>query len=189
MSTERTVYRRVLRRETHSSRAGAAITVAVCLIILLAAAGAGCVFLIMHLPTIAALQGAFQELSRFRPAVRYPVLSGGIVVAVLGVIVLVLGLMPGRKARRRLASERAAVVVDDSVIANAIADRVSSAVGADRRHVRVTVGRRRAAVRIVPTSGVPVSTRAVAEASTAEAAEYGLSRRPRVHVAESGTVS
>lgn len=188
MSAERSVYRRVLRRETHSSRAGAAITIAVCLILLLAAAGVGCVFLIAHLPTLAALQGVLQQASRLRPAFRYPVLGGGIVLAVFGVIVLVLGLSPGRKARRRLASERAAVVMDDSVIANAIADQVSSAAGAERSRVKVTVGRRRADVRIVPTSGVPASMEAATEASAAEAARYGLSR-PRVRISEQGAVS
>jgi len=189
MSSERAVYRRVLRRETHSSRAGAAITVAVCLILLLIAAGAGCVFLILHLPTVAVLEEVFAELGRFRPAVRYPVLGGGIVLAVLGLIVLVLGIVPGRKARRQLASERTAVVVDDTVIANAIADRVSSAAGADRGRVKVTVGRRRADVRIVPTSGVPVSMAAATDAAGTEAAGYGLSGHPRVRIAEHGAVS
>lgn len=188
MSSERAVYRRILRRETHSSRAGAAITVAVVLILALAAAGAGCVVLITHLPTLAVLQATLSDIAGFRAAFRFPVLGAGILAALLGLIVLLIGLLPGRKARRRLPSERAAVVVDENVIANSVADRVSRETGADRRQVKTIVDRRRVRVRVVPTSGIPVSRDAVAEAARAGGEEFGLTRRPRVTLAEQGVV-
>jgi len=188
VSSERAVYRRVLRRETHSSRAGAAITVATFLILLLAAAATGCVFLILHLPTLAVVQATLSDITSFRAALRYPVLGSGILAAVLGLIILMIGILPGRKARRRLPSERAAVVVDENVIADSVADRVSRDSGADRGRVKVVADRRRVRVRIVPTSGIPLSVETATEAARAESAQYGLKRRPRVVVAENGTV-
>ncbi len=188
MSSERSVHRRVLRRETHSSRAGAAITVAVCLILLFAAVGAACVYLVVHPATATAVQAGFSELARFRSALRPGVLVGGVVTALLGLIVILLGVTPGRKARRRLASDRSAIVVDDKVIANALAARAASVAGVAPGQAKVIVGRRRVAVRLVPTSGTSLDTKAVADAVAQNADAYGLTRAPRVHVAENGVV-
>lgn len=188
MTAERSVYRRALRRETHSSRAGAAIAVAVCLILALAAAGAACVSLVVDPSAAAALHAGFAEAPAFAPAVRYPVLFGGCVGIVLGLAVLLLGMLPGRRARRVLGSDRAAIVVDDRVIANALAARAARAAGTETRQLDVRIGRRRAAVRVVPSSGVAVDVAAVREAAVRDAAVYGLIREPRITVAESGEV-
>ncbi len=188
MSSERSVYRRVLRRETHSSRAGAAITVAICLVVLLLAAGVACVYLIAHLPAAAVVHGAFVELAGFRSAVRYPVLIGGVIASVLGIVVLLAGVLPGRKSRRRLASDRCAVVIDDDVLANTIADQVAGATGLETRQVRVTVERTRARIRIVPTSGAGIDTPTVLDTAERVSTTYGLTRKPRLTVSEKGVV-
>lgn len=184
------VQRRVLRRELHSSRAGAAITVAVILILLLAALGALCVLLALRSPLVSGvpdgLRAALAQLAGSAPPAS--VLAGGVLAAILGILLVLIGATPGRRRRRALPSERAAVVADDAVIANALAAEAASVAGVERGQVRVIVDRRRATARIVPTSGSDLDTDAVREALGRNAPAYGLARPARVVVADEGRV-
>jgi hypothetical protein len=190
MNTEQAVYRRVMRRELYSSRAGAAITVAVALILLLAALGTVCVLLVVHAAVVSGVPAGLSDAARFGPELRAPVVVGGTAAGVLGIVLIVLGVRPGRRARRPIHDgvDRTVAVVDDRVIANALAARAVSAASVPPGQLKVTVGRRRAVARVVPTSGTTVDAQAVADALTFDAARYGLSRAPRVIVAEQGLV-
>lgn len=188
MSAEQSVYRRVLRRETHSSRAAAAIAVAVCLIVVLAAAGTACVLTVLHAPAAPLLRTGFSQAAALRPELRPPVLIAGLVALVLGVVVVLTGILPGRRPRRRLESGRSVVVIDDSAIADTLAARVATTARVTPGQVRTVVARRRVIVRVVPTSGAAVDVAAVTDSLALQGAEYGLTREPRVLVAEHGTV-
>lgn len=190
MNTEQAVYRRVLRRELHSSCAGAAIAVAVVLILLLAAAGTVCVLLAVRAAVVSGVPAGLSDAARFGPGPRSAATAAGAVAAVLGIVLIVLGVRPGRKARRPMtgSTDRTAAVVDDRVIANAFAAHAASAAGVAPGQLKVIVGRRRVIARVVPTSGTIVDTRTVEDALRRDADRYGLSRAPRVVLARRGVV-
>ncbi len=188
MTEQQMVYRRILRRETHSSRAGAAIVVAVILILLCLAVGAGVVWLAIDPGLRDAMHSWSSGLAGdgFAPP---PLLAGGAIVAILGLWLVLLALLPGRRARQGRIAGRVALLADDEVTANAIADRVARRLGVDRGQVRVTVARRAAAVQITPVSGVPVDQQAAARAVDEVADGLGLSLVPRITVADHGVLA
>lgn len=185
MNAEQTVYRRVVRRDLHSSRAAPAILLAVLLILACAALGTVCVLLALRGPASAALLDTLRSWS----ASRYVRLGVGALAVILGLWWVLAGILPGRRPRRSIPSERAAVVVDDRAIANFLAVQAASAAGVAPGQVRVVIGRRRATARIVPTSGVRTDVSAVREALAPDSAGYGLTRAPRVLIARNGSVN
>lgn len=188
MSDEQTLYRRVLRRETHSSRAGAAITVAAVLVLLCVAAGAGAIWLVID---SAARDSVFSATSGFEPdaAVAPMTAVAGGVVALLGLWLLLLGVLPGRKARHGRTAGRVAVVTDDGVAADVIADKVAKSLSTKRDLVSVTVGRRNAVVTVTPVSGVPVDEEAARQAASDAASSLGRPLSPRIDVASRGVIA
>ncbi|MBF4574351.1 hypothetical protein ITJ64_17710 [Herbiconiux sp. VKM Ac-1786] len=190
MSTA-SVRRRVTRRELHSPRSTAAIVVAVLLVLALAWVGTEIVIALLGLPAL-----LVAPADMFASAVNLPEAPAGIVVAagavavVLGLVLIVLGLAPGRRPRHVLETERAATVVDNEVVASALARHASLAADVDPDHTTVSVSKRVAVVDLVPTSGVPVDRADVTEAVDRELAGYGLRQKvsSRVRVRENGKV-
>ena len=181
--TEDGVYRRLLRRETHRSRTVAAALVSVAIV--LVAAG---VVVLWALPQAADARGAVAATLGLEEASRAIAAGAGIGAAVLGLLLVILAVSPGRRMRRPLASERCAVVVDDRVIADAIAARTARAATLRPERVRASVGRRRAEVVVTPTSGVPVDAEQAREAAAEESAAAGLPLAPRLRIAETGAI-
>ncbi len=183
---------RILGRETHSSRAAASIVAAalvagICGYALLEAA----VRAIGQPPWIIAPQAAAEQIIAL-PAGVPPLLLGvlGAVLALAGLIFLLHAVLPGRRARHVLRTERAAVVVDDEVIAAALARQARLAANVTQEQVMVVVSRREVLVSIRPTSGVPLKAEAVLAAVRQELQEMGLEPMPevRLNVATSGVV-
>lgn len=161
-------YRRVLRRETHSPRAVLAITVAVVVILLCAYLGAEIILAMLNQPALlAAPEDMLIALSTLgTSSVAIPI-TLGIALMVLGLLLLIAALTPGRRARHQLAASRAAVVVDDEVIASALARHAAYAAYAGNTNpdnVIVSISARHATVRLTPTSGTPVQRDAVSDA-------------------------
>lgn len=106
------------------------------------------------------------------------------VLAVLEIWCLVLALTPGGRARRELADERAVFVIDDDVMAGGISRAAARDAGVPREQVTTTVGRRRAVVRVRPSTGFPVdadmATDAAARAVASVAPRRALSIRTAV---------
>lgn len=191
MSQERSI-RRLVRRETHSSRAAvSALTAAVL------AAG----FLWLALETVLALlredpllagPGQLGRWLTGLPANTLPawLVAAGAGLAVLGIFLLGAALAGGRRSRRSLRSERSAVVVDDEVIAAAVSRRARLAVGLTPGQVTSTVSGRTVRVLVRPTSGVPVDRDAIHAAVDGELLAYQLDRRvaPTVRVMSEGVV-
>ncbi len=188
MSSQASVYRRVVRRETHSPRAGAAITVAVAIMLIAIAARLAAVHVIVHPPVWAAMRTGFDEAAGLRSAVRYTLLASGVVAVLIGVLLVVLALRPGRRPRRRLASSRAAVIADDKAIARSLARAAAEAAGTARSQIEVVLGRRWATVRVTPTAGVSLDREAMAEAVAQAGTVYGITRHPRIIVMHKAVV-
>ncbi len=192
MSTKHPTYRRIRRRETHSPRAVAAIALAIVLILIFAWLGVEIVLRMLNrTPLLVApldMATALVEIT----SLPSPVLVGaGSVIALICVVLVALALSPGRRARHVIASERTVTVVDDEVIASALARRAALAADVSADRTRVTVSRRRADIRLTPTSGFPVDRAAVLDAVTDELDSYELEpalRAPRLFIAAQGKV-
>ncbi|WP_111718880.1 DUF6286 domain-containing protein [Homoserinimonas sp. OAct 916] len=182
---------RITRRETHSPRSLLAIILAVILIIVFSWIGTEIVLALLGLRAL-----LVAPVDMFTSAVNVvaeptgAVAVVGIVVAVVGLILVVAAVSPGRRARHVLVTERAATVVDNEVIASALARHAAYAANVDPDSTTVSVSRRHAVVHLTPTSGVPVDRYEVADVAAKQLESYGL-RRPvlaRVQIDERGRV-
>lgn len=188
MTNEQAIYRRVLRRETHAPRTIPAATVAsIGLLLALALLAAG---------VWAFIDAAFREgvVRRFEDVTASGAPQGaafgiGAALALLAVLLLALAVLPGRRARRARTTDRAALLVDDGVIADSIADSVARRTGVDRARVAVTVGRRSVAVRITPTSGLPVDAAAAESAVNDTMSGIGFASTPRIIIEADGVIA
>ena len=183
---------RILRRETHSSRAGAAVIAAVLVIIL-------CVYALLEAGVRAVGQPPWlvdpttaAERIIALPEGISPLLLGarGAVVAMVGLFFLLHAVLPGRRARHLLRDPRTAVVVDDEVLASALARRARMAANVTQEQVMVVVSRQTVVVNVRPTSGSRVSHDAVLAAVQAELEEMSPVPMPtvRVNLASSGVI-
>ncbi|MHA7210908.1 DUF6286 domain-containing protein [Arthrobacter sp. MDT1-65] len=183
---------RLVRRELHSSRALPSVVVAVLLI-------AGCLLLLFE----AVLKAVGDEpflLDVERAAAWLGALPGGVpgsllgaasfLLLVLGALLLLLAVLPGRRARYTIPNERAAVVVDAEVVASSLARRARLAAGVAPEQVLVTVGRSIVTVQIRPTSGVRIDADAVRAAVADDLRRSSVEPGPRITVvvAEAGVI-
>lgn len=183
---------RILKRETHSSRAvvsviAAALVMAVCGYALLETA----VRAIGQPPWLVDPQTAAERVVAL-PAGIGPLLLvvTGAVIAMVGLFFFLNAVLPGRRARHLLPDRRAAVVVDDEVIAAALARRARLAANVTQEQVMVVVSRNRVMVNVRPTSGVPLRPDAVLDAVRRELQEMGPWPMPevRIQVSTAGVV-
>jgi hypothetical protein len=184
--------RRILDRETRSSRAGVS-GIAAALVIVLCGYGlleAG-VRAIGQPPWLIDPQTAAERIIAL-PQGMPPLLLGviGAVTAMAGLFFLLNAVLPGRRARHLLPNHRAGVVVDDEIIASALARRARLAANVTPEQVMVIVSQRQVTVNVRPTSGVPVSENAVLVAVLDELREMAPEPMPevRVNVATSGVI-
>lgn len=184
--------RRIIHRETHSSRAGVSGMAAALVI-------AFCVYALLESGVRAVGQPAWlidpqtaAERIMALPAGVPPLLLGtaGAVVAMAGLFFFLKAVLPGRRARHVLGNPRAAVVVDDEVIASALARRARTGANVTQEQVMVVVSRNLVVVNVRPTSGVPLQADTVLAAVEDELDAMGLSPRPevRVNLATSGVI-
>jgi hypothetical protein len=191
LNSQHRVYRRILRRETHSPRSVLAITVAVTVIVLCAYIGTEIILAMLNRPALlAAPQDMLTTLGEMGTAPIAPSITIGIILMILGLLLIVGALTPGRRARHQLASARAAVVVDNEVIASALARYATHAGNTNPGNAIVTISARRAVVRMTPTSGIAVRRDAVSDAVREQLAAFELEPpvRASVVVSSSGKV-
>lgn len=183
-------FSRLIRRETHSPRSTSAIALAIVLIVLFAWLGTE---IMLDLIGARALLASPGDMAAFVVTAQadYPAAFGavGIVVALLGVVLIANALSPGRRARHELLTGRP-VIVDNEVIASALARRAATIARVDPDNCTVSVSHRRAVVHVTPTSGQPIDRDAVLAAVTEQLESFEL--RPavtaRVVVAEQARV-
>lgn len=186
------LYRRIVRRESHSPRSGAAITIAILLMLALVWIGVESVAAALGQKPL--LLAPKDLVSSALAAASSPVpllVAIGAVVAVIGVVLIVVSLAPGRRGRRGSISERTAAVVDDRVIAQSVARTVSYAGDVDPDQVNVSVGARSVRVDITPTSGRTIDRQAIQEAVAQDVASYDYrpALRSSVRVSKKGKVA
>ncbi|MGY3263488.1 hypothetical protein [Frigoribacterium sp. 2355] len=190
MSTA-SLYKRIVRRETHSSRAGIAITLAVLLIVVLAWIGTEAV--LAAVGTAPLLLAPTDLVGSTLDAASAPVgvlTAVAVVVALIGLVLIVVSLAPGRRGRRGAKAERTVAVVDDRVIARSLARTASYAGDVDPSQVSVSVGKRSALIEVTRTSGRQTDVRSIDEAVRDELGAYDFSPalRHKVKLSEKGTV-
>lgn len=168
------VLKRVVRRETHSAR-----TVATVIALVLIAAGAVYVGteIVLHLldvaPLLVAPGAAFAWLTALpetRP--QAAVVAGGTVIVILGVILVWFALSPGRRPKHELGVSPHAVVVDNGVIASAVAERVRRDLDLPKGGVIVGISHRGADVTVRPEPGQQVDRNQVRSIAETELAAY-----------------
>ncbi|MBC7518948.1 MAG: DNA/RNA endonuclease G [Microbacteriaceae bacterium] len=168
--TPRVLAQLINRRETRSPRSALAIMLALIVIFV-------CVYTVIEiilqlsgqpalLMTVGAAAQSLPEAASAPAAV--PIAA---VAAVLGVIVLALAVTPGKRAKHTLDSDHS-VVVDNAVIASALARHAAGAAQVAPDNVRVSVSHRTAEVRITPASGTPIDPHVVTLAVEEQVALY-----------------
>ncbi|WP_417540360.1 DUF6286 domain-containing protein [Microbacterium maritypicum] len=178
------VLRRVIRRETHSPRTVAMFVAVVLLILALAYIGLEIVLSLAAQPALligpAAAGGWLVGLPTAQPAGL--VIAGSVVLALIGVIFIVLAITPGRLSKHVLDGGGRAVVVDNGVIASALAQHLAEETGLARDSITVGVGHRTVDVTVRPGIGIPLDKADVASAAEAELQTYRLAHRVRTRV-------
>ena len=178
------VLRRVVRRETHSPRTVAMFVAVILLVLALAYIGLEIVLSLAAQPALllgpAAAGGWLVGLPTAQPAGL--VIAGSVVLALIGFIFVVLALTPGRLSKHTLESGDRAVVVDNGVIASALAQHLSEETGLARESITVGVGHRSVDVTVRPGVGIPLDKNEVQSAAEAELQTYRLTRGVRTRV-------
>jgi hypothetical protein len=179
-------YRRVVRRETYSPRSTLAIVSAVVVIVLCLYVGVEIVLqMLQQRALLAAPDDMIDTAARLQRAPTAAVVGIGIGLMVIGLIVIIAAVKPGRRARHQMAAARAAVVVDNEVVASALARTASHVGGVSPDNVLVTVSARRSVVNVTPTSGRRVSETAIDQAVGDALESFALTPAVRHSVAVS----
>lgn len=178
------VLRTVVRRETHSPRTVAMIVVAVLLLLVLAYAAVEIILNLIGQPALLVAPGEALNAVVAAPTALLPVafIVGGIVLALVGVLVLVLALKPGRLSRHEMAWGERAVVVDNGVVASAVAQHLSNESGIARDDIVVGVAHRSVDVTVRPPVGIPVDEAELRRLVEEEVTSYKLSPAVRTHL-------
>lgn len=178
------VLRTVVRRETHSPRTAAMIVVAVLLLLVLAYAAVEIILNLIGQPALLVAPGEALNAVVAAPTALLPVafIVGGIVLALVGVLVLVLALKPGRLSRHEMAWGERAVVVDNGVVASAVAQHLSNESGIARDDIVVGVAHRSVDVTVRPPVGIPVDEAELRRLVEEEVTSYKLSPAVRTHL-------
>jgi hypothetical protein len=185
------LYRRLNRRETHSPLSGLAIVLAVLAILVLVYVGTEFVLRAFGFaPLLAAPQALAQAVVDAPTYPSWTLIAGGIVAAIVGLVLVIIALAGARRARHTLTSERAATVIDNEVIASALARHAARAAHTSADNTSVTVSHRTAVVRVTPASGTAVDAAAVTAAVDEQLRSYDLkpSIRSRVIISSQGKV-
>jgi len=187
------LYRRILRRETHSPRSVVAITIAVVLLLVLAWVATECILALFSLPALlVAPTDALTAVTGLpQTDAAAAIMAGGIATALIGLAMIVVSVAPGRRARHIGVVDRTAVVVDNGVIASALARTASHRANIDPDQVIVTVGHRTAEIAVRPSSGFHVDREVILEAVQQRLDEFDLrpALRARVVVETRGVVA
>jgi hypothetical protein len=179
-----TVLRTVVRRETHSPRTVAMLIVVVLALLVLAYAVVEIVLALLGQQPLLVSPGAALNAVVQAPTALQPVafVVGGVVLALVGLIVVILALKPGRLSRHEMAWGERAVVVDNGVVASALAQHLSNESGIARDDIVVGVAHRTVDVTVRPPVGIPVDEAQLRRILDEELSTYKLSPAVRTHL-------
>jgi hypothetical protein len=169
-------FRRIVRRETHSPRTVAMVIAVVILILSLVYVGVEIVLDLLAQPALlAGPEAAFAWIAGLPDAQpESAVVAGGLALGVVGLVFVVLAVAPGRLPKHEMTWPDRAVVVDNGVIASALAQRLSDETGIARDRISVGVSHRRIDATVNPGPGVPLDAAVVRDLVDTELAAYRL---------------
>jgi len=179
---ETTLYRRIARRETHQSRSTASVVVLALVSIGAVYVGIEVVLALLGRPPL--LVSPAQAVVAFGSKAAW-LPWAGLGAIVFGLILVLVAIVPARRARHALPNERMAIVVDDRALAGALATEARLAAGVPKNRVRASVSRSRGLVSLTPSSGYPVSQGDAQEAADRLLAALAVSPRLRARVSVS----
>lgn len=178
------------RRATHSSRAVTAVVVS---LLALAATVYLLVELILSMsnrdPLLATPGQMLQDLPIVGERVIFPWLAvGGIVAALIGLIILIKSFAPGTLGRHRVRTPRTAFIVDDSVLAAGVSAAVRQAGNLAPGQVTTSVDKSRVDVTVVPHAGRSVDEDVLRQAMDATVRDLDLypNVRTRLRILDGG---
>lgn len=179
-----TVLRTVVRRETHSPRTVAMLVVVVLLLLALTYAAVEIILNLTGAQPLLVSPGEALNAVVAAPTALMPVafIVGGVVLAILGLVVLLLALKPGRLSRHEMEWGERAVVVDNGVVASALAQHLSNESGIARDDIVVGVAHRAVDVTVRPPVGIPVDEAQLRRIVDEEVAAYKLTPAVRTHL-------
>lgn len=175
--------RRVVRRETHSPRTVAMFVAAVLLVLSLAYVGLEIVLSLAAQPALlVAPSAAAGWLVGLRTFPTGLVIAGSVVLALIGLIFIGLAVTPGRLSKQVFEAGNRAVIVDNGVIASALAQHLADETGIARDDITVGVGHRSVDVTMRPAAGIPLDRSEVQSVAESELQTYRLTRGVRTRV-------
>lgn len=186
------VERRIRRRSVHRSRSTAVAVALVVLALVAVWIGTEAVLSAIGRPPLVADPQTVVDTA-LRPDAAFvtivEVIAG--VLVVLGVVLVVLALKPGRQHRSVVEHERGAVVIDARIVASTAANAAGMAAGVPEGNASATARGQSTEVRIVPVTGVPVDEASVRAAVVERLSglDERFGRRVRVRVEEKGTLA
>jgi len=186
------VERRIRRRSVHRSRSTAVAVALVVLVLVAAWIGTESVLrAIGRPPLLADPQSAVD--AALRPDAAFLTIAEvvAVVLVVLGVVLIVLALKPGRQHRSVVEHDRGAVIIDTRILASTAANAAGTAAGVPEGNASATARGRRTEVRVVPVTGVPVDESVVRDAvrERLSGLDERFGRSVRVRVEEKGTLA
>lgn len=186
------VERRIRRRSVHRSRS-TAVTVALVVLVLVAAwIGTESVLRAIGRPPLVADPQTAVDAA-LRPDAAFTTIAEvvAVVLVVLGVVLIVLALKPGRQHRSVVEHDRGAVIIDTRIVASTAANAAGMAAGVPEGNASATARGRRTEVRVVPVTGVPVDEAVVRDAVRERLGglDERFGRSVRVRVEEKGTLA
>lgn len=175
MSSRNSLHGRIARRETHSPRSTLAITLAIVVTLSCGYLGTEIILSLLGLPALLVTPTAMVAALIAAPTyLAADMLTASVVITLIGIVLIVLAVKAGRRPRHILKTERTVTIVDDEVIASALARHASNAGYIAPDNARVSVSRSLATVQLTPTSGTPVDRQAVTKAVLEELSGYEL---------------
>ncbi|MDU0968886.1 MAG: hypothetical protein E7A62_07660 [Actinomycetaceae bacterium] len=145
----------LVRRETHSARAVAATLMAVlALIIAVYLALEGILEMCGQKALLARPTAIWDEITALPKDIPWLAVIIGVAIALVGLVFLIKSIAPGTLGRHQIVDERAAYIVDDSVIASAISRKVREHANLSAGQVHTSVSRKSIDVTAEPTSGL-----------------------------------
>ena len=110
------------------------------------------------------------------------VIAAGALLGIIGLILIVLALTPGRLAKHEMVWDDRAVVVDNGVIAAAVANRICEETGLSRDQVTVSVSHRTVQADLRPGGGLTLDEAAIRSVMDTELAGYQLTPKVSTRV-------
>lgn len=169
-------FRRVIRRETHSPRTAAMAVAVVLAIVVLAYIGTEIVLSLLSQPGLLVTPTAagtwLTGLPDQQPA--WTIIAPAVLLALVGIGFILLALTPGRLPKHRIVRAGRVILVDNAVIASALAQHLSDHTGIARDRVTVGVSRRVVDVTVTPDAGVPVPDARIRDLIVTELDTYQL---------------